>query len=122
ECGGGVVPRDHEIERRRAAAAGGVLRLGAHHGRFDAVLLQPISCALQIGKGSAQHHRNVCTVEQRRLASGLAAAAAHRVIVILTIFTGSRGRSFGSVRTFSIFCTTSMPSMTLPKTGCLDAP
>ena len=42
--------------------------------------------------------------------------------VTLFIRTGVTGRSFGSVFVFSILCTTSMPSITLPKTGCFDGP
>src|SRR5262245_12640119 len=42
--------------------------------------------------------------------------------VTLIIFTGVRGRSSLSVGVCSIFFTTSMPEITRPNTGCLDAP
>lgn len=42
----------------------------------------------------------------------------HRTVAF-TIFTGVRGRSFESVLTLPILSTTSIPSMTFPKTGWL---
>lgn len=44
------------------------------------------------------------------------------VTVTLFIRTGVTGRSPGSVFVFSILCTTSMPSITFPKTGCFEFP
>src|SRR3954469_19213952 len=41
---------------------------------------------------------------------------------ILTILTGVFGRSPASRGVFEILSTTSIPSITLPKTGCLDGP
>src|SRR5262249_51036289 len=49
-------------------------------------------------------------------------AGGYSRIVILFIRTGVMGRSPASVGVFSIFLTTSMPSITRPKTGCLEGP
>src|SRR5438309_497407 len=44
------------------------------------------------------------------------------ITVTLFILTGEIGRSPAPVFVVSIFFTTSMPSMTLPNTGCFEAP
>jgi hypothetical protein len=62
--------------------------------------------------------------EQRPARSeAVAASEAHpSITVTLFILTGVTGRSPAPVLVVSIFFTTSMPSMTFPNTGCLEAP